>query len=216
MSTKKGRARKGSDGDLRIEYMPLQKLLKFPGNPKAHNDEAIAGSIDAFGFNDPLAIDERTGQLSEGHGRLHALRQRRAAGDAPPEHVREADDGSDWLVPVVRGVSFKSKGQLERYIVAHNQTTIAGGWGDGKLLAGILSRAEKQQVPMHVLGFEAAAVKRILVKQHLRVPAGGTKEGPQLGGLTYKLVVECRDERHQGELLMRLEKEGLKCQLLTS
>lgn len=216
MSTKRKGSKVTTDDDLRIEYMPLQRLLKFPGNPKEHNDDGIAGSVERFGFNDPLAIDERSGFLSEGHGRLHTLKRMRAAGDGPPEHIREAPDGNDWLVPVVRGASFKSKGELERYIVAHNQTTIGGGWGDGKLLAGILARADKAQVPVAALGFDAAQAKRIMVKAHARIPATGQKAGPELGGLKFRLVVDCRDEAHQGELLARLEREGLKCQPLMS
>jgi hypothetical protein len=40
--------------------------------------------------------------------------------------------------------------------------------------------------------------------------------GPQLGGLSYSIVVRCSDETHQGELLEKLEKEGLKCEALIS
>ena len=171
---RKPRAPKPTAEGLRIEYMPLAELLgrQFTGNPKAHDDEAIRGSVERFGFQDPIAIDERTGRMSEGHGRLEALRAMREAGETPPENVRAAPDGADWLVPVVRGASFKSKAELERYIVAHNQTTIAGGWGDGQLLAGILRRAEASNVPARVLGFTAEAMRAILVREHTRTIGG--------------------------------------------
>lgn len=38
----------------------------------------------------------------------------------------------------------------------------------------------------------------------------------KLGGLEYRVVVVCRDEEHQAELLERLETEGLKCKPLMS
>jgi len=149
--------------ELRIEYMALQALRKFPGNPKAHAGEVIAGSIETYGFNDPLAIDEKSGHLSEGHGRLEQLEAMRAAGKPLPQHIVEAPDGSDWLVPVVRGCSFKSRAELERYIVVHNQGTIAGGFGDGVALAGILQRSQAAGVSMASMGFDGAAMARLAV-----------------------------------------------------
>lgn len=147
---------------LTIDYMPLATMRRFPGNPRSHADESIRGSVELFGFNDPIAIDEKSGHMSEGHGRLDALEAMRAAGKAPPAHVEVSEDGTDWLVPVVRGAAFRSKAELERYIVAHNQTTIAGGWtNEGRDLAGILQRAQAAQVPMVALGFDGEALRRM-------------------------------------------------------
>lgn len=50
-----------------------------------------------------------------------------------------------------------------------------------------------------------------------RDQATGQDDGdgsPQLGTLSYKLVIECRDEDHQAELLQRLEAEGLTVKVL--
>jgi hypothetical protein len=38
-----------------------------------------------------------------------------------------------------------------------------------------------------------------------------TKEKRQADGLTYKIVVTCDDERHQADLIERLEADGLTC-----
>jgi len=51
--------------------------------------------------------------------------------------------------------------------------------------------------------------------------AGEEEEEPadtsqQVGELAYRLIVVCRNEVHQGELLERLEREGLECQPLIS
>jgi hypothetical protein len=46
--------------------------------------------------------------------------------------------------------------------------------------------------------------------------AGGGDTDPQMGGLEYRVVVECRDEAQQGDLLRRFEEEGLSCRALIS
>jgi hypothetical protein len=38
----------------------------------------------------------------------------------------------------------------------------------------------------------------------------------KLDGLEYRIVIECRDEMHQVELIDRFEAEGLKCKPLMS
>lgn len=217
---KKPRAKKAPAGsELRIEYMTLDELKRLPNNPKAHDGAAIGGSISRFGFKDPFAMDEKTGFLSEGHGRLDDLVMRCARNEPAPEGIRVNPDGK-WRVPVVRGGSFKSRAELERYVVAHNQTTIGGGWGDGQHLAGILKRASEANVPMEALGFGTAQVNRILVKSHLRLPSGaggaGGDNGPELGALQFRVVIDCKDEADQAALMERLKKEGRSCRPLMS
>ncbi len=77
-----------------VDYMRLGDVQPAEVNPKGH-DGSIAESIGRFGFNDPLALDERTGRLVEGHGRLDELKARRARGESPPARVRVDDDG-EW------------------------------------------------------------------------------------------------------------------------
>lgn len=45
---------------------------------------------------------------------------------------------------------------------------------------------------------------------------GGCKELKMSNDLTFKIIVECSGEQQQFELLTRFEKEGLRCQALTS
>lgn len=117
---------------LRIEYLPLDQLARWPGNPKDHADDAIAASISRFGFRDPLAIDETTGRLIAGHGRLTALERAHAAGSPAPQFVQVRPDGM-WLIPVTRGGSFADEAEASAYLVAHNRTSELGGWDEGLL-----------------------------------------------------------------------------------
>lgn len=60
--------------DLEVEYRKVSEISPDPGNAKIHNAEQIEQikkSIEEFGFNDPIAIDEN-GEIIEGHGRLLA------------------------------------------------------------------------------------------------------------------------------------------------
>jgi hypothetical protein len=120
-----------------IEYMPLADLVPADRNPKGHRDEAIARSVSAFGYIEPVVLDERTGKLVAGHGRRSDLMSREATGEAPPDGIAVGDDGR-WLVPVSRGWASRSDDQAHAAGVAINQTTILGGF-DNKDLADLLS-----------------------------------------------------------------------------
>lgn len=119
-----------------IEYVALSELRGAPRNPKDHDLGAIHSSIARFGFTTPVLLDERTGRLVAGHGRLEALRSMKAQGQTAPERIEERD--GEWLVPVVRGVRFRSDEDAEGYLLADNRLPELGGWNDSEL-ANILS-----------------------------------------------------------------------------
>lgn len=113
--------------------MPLSRVECWPRNPKQHADAILSQSVDRFGFVQPLLIDETTGRLIAGHGRLNGLLKMKQAGMNPPERVVEKD--GEWMVPVIRGIGFASEEEAEAYLLADNQTTILGGWNDESLQA---------------------------------------------------------------------------------
>ena len=128
---------------IRVEYLPLETLRKHPRNSKEHDLPLLRESVERFGFNDPLALDERTGSLLEGHGRLDTLAEMKHSGASAPPRVDSRDD--DWYVPVVHGVSFESDVEAEAYMIAHNRITERGGWFDNQLhevLADIRDQTE--------------------------------------------------------------------------
>lgn len=146
---------------LSIELVALDDVRAAPRNPKLHSP-AVRGSIERFGFADPLLRDGRTGLLVAGHGRLEALRAARAAGQAPPAGV-ETDATGAWLVPVTCGWASRSDAEAEAFLVAHNQTTIAGGWDDAAL--GAMLRDLAAVVPDLgdlPLGFDDASLAGLL------------------------------------------------------
>ena len=126
-------------GELRLEYMPLASLKGAEKNPKRHSPD-IGKSIERFGYVEPVVLNEATGRLVAGHGRCADLRAKQKAGAPVPEGIKE--NHADWLVPVIRGKSFKNDAEAEAYLIASNQLTTAGGWDIpelGEMLKGLHS-----------------------------------------------------------------------------
>ena len=69
---------------IRIEHIALDELEKWPRNPKDHDLSLIQGSISRFGFVSPILIDETTGKIVAGHGRLESLQKLKQSGQPPP------------------------------------------------------------------------------------------------------------------------------------
>ena len=62
---------------LKIEYIPIDDIKTYENNAKLHpaeQIEQIKKSIQEFGFNDPIAIDENN-VIIEGHGRYIACKE---------------------------------------------------------------------------------------------------------------------------------------------
>lgn len=142
-----------SPSRVRIEYMKLADLERAPRNPKEHDLGAIHQSINKRGFVMPILVDERTGRIVAGHGRLDALLQKEKAGETAPNQI-EVDKNGAWLVPVVRGVGFKTDAEAEAYLLADNQTTLLGGW-NVPMLAESLKALEKAKL-LEGTGFDQA------------------------------------------------------------
>lgn len=114
------------------EYVDLDEVLRAPRNPKSHNAQIISASMSRFGVVELPTVDERTGRLVAGHGRLDEWERARTAGEDPPDGISVADDGG-WRVPVNRGWKSRSDADAEAYLVVSNRSTELGGWDDAAL-----------------------------------------------------------------------------------
>lgn len=110
-----------------IEYLTLDEILPADQNPKSHDEAGLAASVERFGYVEPITIDERTGNLVAGHGRLAELQARRDRGDPPPDGVL-VDESGAWRAPVVRGWASADDAEAKAYLVASNRLTERGGW----------------------------------------------------------------------------------------
>lgn len=99
--------------DLKIEYIPIDKLTPNPKNARKHEQldiDNIAKSIEKYGFNDPVGIAGENNRIIEGHGRVLACRQLGIK-----------------LVPCVR-LDHMNEQELREYAIAHNATAELSTW----------------------------------------------------------------------------------------
>lgn len=129
--------------DLRDSMMRVSDLVPYIGNAKKHPDwqvEQIVNSIQAFGFNDPIAVWQDVANhwvIVEGHGRLLAAKQL----------------GMDE-VPIIRLDHLDDEAR-RAYTLAHNQTNLTTGF-DYQLLEAELDAIEG--FDMVEFGFEESPV----------------------------------------------------------
>ena len=102
---------------MRIEYMATDRLIPYVNNPRK-NDKAVdvvAGSIQEFGFKNPIIVD-KDNVIVAGHTRLLAARK------------LELEE-----VPVIRAEDLTEQ-QIKAFRLADNKTAEFAEW-DMELLA---------------------------------------------------------------------------------
>lgn len=163
--------------ERRVEYMPLPTIEAAPRNAKRHATHAIRASVSKFGFAELPLLDERTGRLVAGHGRLDDIAARQRAGEEPPGGVRINDTGT-WLVPVIRGWRSRSDQEAEAYLIASNQLTVRGGWDDDELAEALSELRDYDPALFDVTGFSAEQLADLLGDD----TGGGDGDGGGDGG----------------------------------
>ncbi|MEY9042528.1 ParB/Srx family N-terminal domain-containing protein [Escherichia coli] len=130
---------------LKIEYLPVGKLLRYAKNSRTHSDEQVeqlVNSIREFDFTNPVLIDEKN-ELIAGHGRLAAA------------EILEMDK-----VPAIR-LSNLSEKQKKAYRIADNKLALNAGW-DMQLLAEEVKELMDDDFDIDLLGFNDAELDEML------------------------------------------------------
>jgi hypothetical protein len=122
-----------------LEYLDLDSLKPAPRNPKAHDAAGIGASVARFGVIEVQVMDERTGRLVSGHGRLDAYKAARDGGEDAPEGVRV--DGDTWMVPVLRGWRSKNRQDADAALIGVNRLIELGGWNQDELVGSLTTVA---------------------------------------------------------------------------
>jgi len=140
---------------LSIRYIPLEKLKKWPKNPKRHDLELIGDSIRQFGMRNPIAVNERNGEIEAGHGRIETLIRMRERKESSPLHIIE--ENGDWLIPVL----FFNDDEITqaKYAIIDNQTTLKETW-DYDLLSENLEYLYNTD-SLNYTGFDEKDLQRI-------------------------------------------------------
>ena len=126
---------------LEVQYIDLEEIIEADNNPKDHDLGVIYQSINRFGFTNPIMLNEATGKLLAGHGRLQALKLIKDANDPIPDRIVEED--GRWMVPVIKGINIDNPAEAQAYLLADNRLTELGGWKNIDLIESLNEIMEK-------------------------------------------------------------------------
>ena len=138
---------------LKIVLRPLENLVPYARNPRAHSNEQvaqIAASIKEFGFTNPILLDGENGLIA-GHGRLAAARQLGLK-----------------TVPCIE-LGHLSETQKRAYIIADNKLALNAGW-DEELLRLELIDLKGLDFNLDLLGFDASELADITLGRDVDQP----------------------------------------------
>jgi DNA modification methylase len=130
---------------MNFENRPTHSLRPYARNARTHSPKQIkqiARSIERFGFNNPLLIDDGD-QILAGHGRLLAAKQLNMK-----------------TVPCVR-LSHLTEADKKAYIIADNRLAEKSGW-DNEILAIELQHLVDIGFDVDLTGFEPAETDLII------------------------------------------------------
>lgn len=177
-----------------VERRPLAGLIPYARNARTHSTEQvaqIAASIREWGWTSPILVDEAD-MIIAGHGRVLAAQQ------------MKLDE-----VPVMVAAGW-SEAQKRAYVIADNKLALNAGWDDD-LLEIEISELQEAEFDLGLTGLSEKEIKAAL-----RPADAGAGESKLGDDLVHRVIIDCRDEQHQAELLQRLENEGLTCRALIS
>jgi DNA modification methylase len=130
---------------MNFENRPTRSLRPYPGNARTHSPKQIkqiARSIERFGFNNPVLVDDDN-QIIAGHGRVEAAKLLQLK-----------------TVPTVR-LSHLSDDDKRAYILADNRLAEKAGYDNG-MLAIELQHLADVGFDVSLIGFEPAEVDIII------------------------------------------------------
>ena len=142
----KAKSNKGSGvNSAAIEQVSTASLIPYARNARTHSEQQvqqIAGSIQEFGFCNPVLIDSTNGIIA-GHGRVMAAQLLKLE-----------------TVPCLR-LSHLTDAQKRAYVLADNRIALSSGW-DEEMLANELSDLHADEFDMALLGFDADEIGKLL------------------------------------------------------
>jgi DNA modification methylase len=137
-----------------LEFAAIEDIIPDPRNPRAHSREqvqAIARSIESFGFNAPILVD-KSNRIVAGHGRYEAAKLLKLAS-----------------VPIVR-LEHLTDAQAKAYMLADNKLSDRSSWNDRELALHLKELSEL------ILDFEIEATGFELPEIDLHIQSLGPPE----------------------------------------
>jgi ParB family transcriptional regulator, chromosome partitioning protein len=144
---------------LEIAYKSPAALTAAERNPRTHSPAqiaALARSITAFGFTNPLLVDERD-RIIAGHGRLAAAQSLGMA-----------------TVPTIT-LAGLTAAQKRALVIADNQLALTAGW-DAEMLRLELAELHAEAFDLPALGFSDEELRVMLAEPDF-APVGIDAQG---------------------------------------
>ena len=204
---------------LTIEQVAIGSLKRDPKNAKTHTerDLAVTGkSLAEFGQVEPLVVWKNV--VIGGNGRLEAMQS------------------LGWKTAQIHRVDHLTEAQARKLAIVLNRSSQLSEWNPDVLLSQ-LRELESVDVDLSGLGFDVgdvsaiadAALRAAGVGDDATSPAideGGSDPAESRAGKTsaaasdprpdvFQILITCRDEAHQTELLDRFEAEEIDHRPLT-
>lgn len=134
--------------DLKIEKINIKDIREYENNAKEHPEwqiEQIKKSIEMFGYNDPIAIDENN-MIIEGHGRFLALKS------------------LDYKEVNVIRLTGLTEEQKNAYSIVHNKLTMNTDF-DIEKLKFTFNELQIADFDLSLLGFENIEIEEIMSEE---------------------------------------------------
>lgn len=146
---------------MRADYLELEKAIGLARNPKDHDIGEIDTSMKRFGYLERLIINETTGRLIAGHGRIETLRKSKAKGKTAPINIKV--EGNKWLIPCDYVEIPES--EEEAAAIALNRLVERGGWNEHMLTNILSDLAAKGEDMLDGIGFDMDDIDEMLKDQ---------------------------------------------------
>jgi ParB-like chromosome segregation protein Spo0J len=194
--------------EAKVTYDRLHLFQFDEENPKEHNIGEIVQSIKRFGFIELPVVNDTTGFLVAGHGRVTALQFMYQDAEELPKYIEVEKDTKEWLVPTLH-VTFDTDIEAKAYLIASNTLTIDGGWNEAKLLE-MLAEIDAITQNLSGIGFDSDDITDMINNQDdpLTFDDDMGQESNYI-----KIPVESKEQANN--IKKELEELGYTCQIVT-
>lgn len=194
--------------EAKVTYDRLHLFQFDEENPKEHNIGEIVQSIKRFGFIELPVVNDTTGFLVAGHGRVTALQFMYKDAEELPKYIEVEKDTQEWLVPTLH-VTFDTDIEAKAYLIASNTLTIDGGWNEAKLLE-MLAEIDAITQNLSGIGFDSDDITDMINNQDdpLTFDDDMGQESNYI-----KIPVESKEQANN--IKKELEELGYTCQIVT-
>ena len=188
---------------IAITWLPTEQLIPYANNSKMHTVEQvdqIAASIKAFGFNDPIAVDEENVVIA-GHGRLLA-----------------AQKLGLQKVPVIN-LEHLTPAEKKAYMLAHNKLTLNTGWDSEKLSVEFETLKELDYQDWSVTGFSTDDISHLFQNNSSLLGESDTANEREISinyQSQYGVIVMCESEDQQEQIYSDLSESGYNCKVVVT